>query len=658
MTSPGRKTEEVLPYGLWPAPFSPAQLFDLPAEPAHPFSLHGRLYWIQALPDEGGRIVLMRRDGHTDRCLTPAPFSLRTPVHEYGGRCFCLHGDRFVFNNHADGRLYTQPLGPDDAGASEATPLPLTPPDSRVAGFADLVSRGGHVIAVMESRVDGVENRNELVAVRIGAGEASPCVLAMGSDFIAAPTVSPDGRWLAWLEWNHPDMPWDRSRLLRAPVVEGDALSLGESEVVVDAPETTVSQPGFLSDGRLVFAMDSPDSDWSNLVCADGGRLHALTGEEGEFGEAHWVFGNARWRQVSADRLLAVCTGHAGDRLLSVDIAGAQPAREILRDAVLAQLSLSGGQLLLVASPEDRPSRILQLDSPFSESRTAGPVAAPLLASGYASPASLSCDTADGETAWAYHYAPYHPDHEGPAGALPPLLVMVHGGPTSRTSPAFHPLRQYFASLGFAVLDVNHRGSTGYGRRYRQRLIGGWGEVDVADVIACIDTLAEAGRIDPRAVFIRGGSAGGYAVLRALTRYPDRFAGGACYYGIGNLVTLAEITHKFESRYTDRLVGEDFDPERARQPDSRYHARSPVHEIDRLRTPLILFQGLEDKVVPPAVSREVVALLEKRGIPHAYHEYAGEGHGFRQAATRVDSLERETMFYQEILRATDSGGAR
>jgi dipeptidyl aminopeptidase/acylaminoacyl peptidase len=625
----------------------------LPAEPAHPFQLGDRVYWLQALPEDGGRVVVMGEQEGKDICLTPAPFSLRTRVHEYGGRCFCIYEDQLIFNNHADGRLYVQPLGTGVDG--EASPAPLTRKSQRIVGFADLTPLGNHVVAVMEETVPGGENVNSLVAIRVSDKPSDPVLLASGRDFYAAPTVDSGGQWLAWLEWEHPDMPWDRTRLMRARVSGAGGLSLEMAEAVVDGVETTVSQPGFLADGSLVFAMDGPDADWSNLYRWSGGQFHRLTDEAGEFGEAHWVFGQCRWRQVSENRLLAICSGHGGDKLLSVDIDGDSPTRECLSAAGLSHLFLRDDTLLLVEAPEDRPPHLLRYDPISGVAETVGCAPGPLLEQGYSKPRSLCCGSAEGESAWAYHYPPYHPDCRGPAGEAPPLVVMVHGGPTSRSSPAFHPLRQYFTSLGFAVLDVNHRGSTGYGRRFRQRLLGGWGEVDVTDVIACIDALAGEGRIDPGAVFIRGGSAGGYTVLRALTRFPDQFAGGACYYGIGNLVTLAQITHKFESRYTDRLIGEVFDPVGSLQPDSRYHTRSPVHDMGRLRSPLILFQGLDDKVVPPEVSREVVMQLKQRGIAHGYHEYPGEGHGFRQTGTRVDALEKETGFYRGLLGGSSSG---
>ena len=272
----------------------------------------------------------------------------------------------------------------------------------------------------------------------------------------------------------------------------------------------------------------------------------------------------------------------------------------------------------------------------------------------------IAYPTRDGERGYAYFHGPFNRRYRGPPDAKPPLLVMVHGGPTGRTTPEFHPLKQFFTSLGYAVLDINHRGSTGYGRAYRQRLLGCWGEIDATDIADGVNYVVEKNLADPALVFIRGGSAGGYAVLRALTRFPEMFSGGACYYGIGNLITLARITHKFEGYYTDRLIGEKFDPrtadDLARNPASRFVERSPVFHLDRLNSPLILFQGLQDKVVPPAISREVAECLDKKGIPYQYIEYENEGHGFRQLPNRVDSLERETAFFASIIRAKIAAG--
>lgn len=640
--------KEILPYGTWTSPVDTEALFSSAAEPAHPFLHGGRLFWLESLVDEGGRTALMTMQSGAPRCLTPSPFNIRSRVHEYGGRCFCVLGDSIVFNHFDDGRLYRQSLDPDNN--RDSRPEVVVTAGDDCCGFADLVSCGHTVIAVMEQSVAGAENRNTLVAIDVLNGAAQPVVLAGGADFYAAPAMNRSGTRIAWLEWDHPYMPWDCTRLLQADLSLPHTPRLRHRRMIVDDVNTAVSQPGFIDDDRLVFAMDSSEGDdWSNLFMTGGSGLERLTREQGEFGEAHWVFGNRRWAQVSPTELLAVCTSHEGDRLLRVDLARLQEPVCCLEAPVIGQLSPAGEGCVMVAASEDRQPRILRLEAPFAT--PSQPLASPhpLFADGYSEPASLHCLSPEGEDVWAYRYPPFHPDLSGPRDQAPPLVVMVHGGPTSRTSPAFHPLRQYFASLGFAVLDVNHRGSTGYGRRFRQRLLGGWGEIDVEDIVSCVDRMVALGLADPSAVFIRGGSAGGYAVLRALTEYPDRFAGGACYYGIGNLATLAEITHKFESRYADRLVGETYDPERASNPSSRFYTRSPVNSLDRLHSPLVLFQGEEDRVVPPAVSREVVAILAKRGITHAYHEYPGEGHGFRSKAVRIDSLTRETDFFRQII---------
>jgi dipeptidyl aminopeptidase/acylaminoacyl peptidase len=270
---------------------------------------------------------------------------------------------------------------------------------------------------------------------------------------------------------------------------------------------------------------------------------------------------------------------------------------------------------------------------------------------GHSEPKLIRFPTGNKEFAYGFFYSPFNRRFIAPAKSRPPLLVLVHGGPTSKAISELASLKQYFCSLGYALLDVNHRGSTGHGRKYRQSLLGNWGEFDAEDITSGIRYVVEKGWVDGELVFIRGGSAGGYAVLRSLTRYPEKFAGGACYYGIGNLITLSEITHKFEAKYTDQLIGEVFDREKSIHPESKFVKRSPIFQIEKLSSPIIMFQGLDDKVVPPDVSREVVEVLKERKIKHSYTEYSGEGHGFRQAATRIDALRKETMFFSEIIRA-------
>ena len=355
---------------------------------------------------------------------------------------------------------------------------------------------------------------------------------------------------------------------------------------------------------------------------------------------------------MSKHDIYAIATGHDGDTLYRIDAEGSGKAEKVLSEANISHLNLTDGRVQCVVSPENRYANIVEIDPSNNSFIHIGSSLEDRENENCSIPVAFSCSTRDGEETFGYLYRPYNSQFSAPENTSPPLIVMVHGGPTSRTDKAYRPLNQYFSSLGFAVLDINHRGSTGYGRAYRQRLRGCWGEVDALDIADAVNHLVNEGEIDGDHVFIRGGSAGGYAVLRALTEYPDMFAGGACYYGIGNLITLSEITHKFESRYTDMLIGETYSRESAKQPNSRYRTRSPIFYMDKLTAPIILFQGLLDKVVPPEVTKEVVQLLQSRQIQYEYQEYGDEGHGFRNAANRVDSLERETRFFVDILKSS------
>jgi len=637
---------EVRPYGLWQSNISVASIFNQPSAPAFPFRNGGHLFWLQALPEQGGRIALMREELEDSICLTPEDFNIRSKVHEYGGCCFCVCADAIVFNNFSDGGLYLQKL------ESDCPPELICACPEGTVGFADLVflQSFNTVVAVAERSREGLENQNLLVAVNLSDPEAGIHQLVTGADFYACPVFDQRKNRLAWFEWDHPYMPWDQSRLCVADLLlDNSQLSAQQVSVIVDQENKSVCQPGFLSDGSLIFSSDDSSNDWWNLYRWYSGKVTQLTEDKCEYGEAHWVFGQRRWCQVSDDMLVAVVTCHSGDQLVEINIDTDLLPKTLYKSASICHLNCSAEQILMVVTAEDRYGEIIQLEPQSATTSSVGPQSAITSPFGYSVAEPIEYPTRDGEKCWAYFYPPHNSKYQAPAGALPPLLVMVHGGPTSRTNAAFNPLRQYFTSLGFAILDVNHRGSTGYGRAYRQRLQGGWGEIDVMDIADGIEYLISIDRVDKNQIFIRGGSAGGYAVLRALTRYADLFAGGACYYGIGNLITLCEITHKFEGRYTDQLVGEVFDPETARMPGSLYIERSPIFEIEQLQAPLIIFQGELDKIVPPEVSREVVSALQARGIHYSYTEYEGEGHGFRRTETRIDSLEKEAGFFRDII---------
>ncbi len=629
-------------------------LFSRPGNPAYPFrDDKGQLCWLEPLTEEGGRLALKQQTVAGQRIITPADYQLRSRVHEYGGKCFCCVGDSVYFNNYSDGLIYRQSLHAD------TPPVAVVNPGKMRSSYADLFYSAALNAIVAVEEIDaqaGARNQNRLVLLSLDQIEpTTPQVLAHGADFYAAPCVSPSGDQIAWLQWQLPDMPWDSSQLVRANTISDNGeCSLDNIETVAGGESTSVCQPGFLQNGDLVFAMDQPGTNpngdnpqnfW-NLYRCDNTGVTAITQDLAEYGEAHWIFGQCRWVQAGASSLLAIATRDERDRLIQVDLQ--TKIQRIIGEplARLSQLSEAQGIFNCVAEYTDKPASIIDITHAGKVTALNSPRL--WIAQSDVAQAQLLCHpTRDGEQA----YANFYPAQGQKGEKKSALVVLVHGGPTSRSDASLSPLVQYFAQNGFAVLDVNHRGSTGHGRAYRQALLGLWGEIDACDIADAISYVVQHKDIDAGRVFIRGGSAGGYAVLRALTRFPELFCGGACYYGIGNLITLSEITHKFEARYTDQLIGETYSPETASLAESRFRSRSPIFDIERISSPLILFQGLDDKVVPPEVSREMVQTLERNGVAHDYIEYPGEGHGFRKAETRIDALRREVQFYEDILGA-------
>lgn len=653
------KTES---YGFWTGLFDVKALFEKPPTPMYPAARGDRFYWLEARAEEGGRVVLMQRDADgSERCLTPAGFSLRSRVHEYGGCPYTVTAEACYFVNDGDQRVYRQ------STAEGAEPVAVTPaPDNgRASMYIDLCPTpdGRHLVCVMERPRPDAENENLLAAIPLEAGAVhEPRILHRGRDFYANPALDPAGERIAWFQWDHPYMPWDRSEAMVADLAtDADGLRLENVERVAGGGDTSVCQLAFDGEGGLIMAIDgdgapgTPQNFW-NLYRWYDGDFTQLTFDDMEYGAPHWVFGDCRHVEL-ADHFLAVRTGADGDELVTIDKRSGR-VEGVETDAVdIKQLCRAGpDEALLIAAARDRSPTLIRW-----KHRRLTPVRKVqelLPADAVSRPRAVAFPAADGQTAHAYFYPPCNPRYRSPEGEAPPLLVMVHGGPTARCSNALDLTRQYWTGLGFAVLDVNYRGSTGYGRAYRQALLGEWGRRDAGDIVSGIDYVAGRGWINRDRVFIRGRSAGGYAVLSVLTGYPEVFAAGACYYGIGNLVTLAQITHKFEGRYTDRLIGEDYSPDSADAPGSRFRERSPIHAVSAMRSPVIVFQGLEDRIVPPDVSREIAGALADQGIDHDYVEYPGEGHGFRSSAANIDALERETAFFRKVLGAAIDAGAR
>jgi dipeptidyl aminopeptidase/acylaminoacyl peptidase len=634
----------VAPYGSWRSPIDAATVASSGRRLASPaIAGDGAIWWAEGRPDEGGRVVLMRRvPGSEPETVTPARVNVRTRVHEYGGGAWCLAGpDLVLFVDFADQRLYRQRLGEAPVAIS---PEPAAPSALRYADMRPSPD-GLTVVCVRERHGEG-EAVNEIVSLAIdGSGE--PQVLASGRDFFSFPRVSPDGSWLAWTCWDHPNMPWDGTELWVAPL--GDP---GQARLVAGGAEESVFQPEWSPDGRLHFASDR--DGWWNLYRArepgaelsgEEGAQVQLTEEEADFAHPQWLFGGATYAFLDNGALACVRCAGGEESLFLLEPEGWEPADLGLRFTSFGYPALSardGRVAFAAASPESEPA-IVVFDVERRETEIVRASSEEPVDPAYVSrPRPIEFATGEGETAYGFYYPPANPEFEAPEGELPPLIVESHGGPTSHATPLLDREFLYWTTRGIGVVDVNYRGSSGYGRAYRNKLRGTWGVVDTEDCLNAALHLAAEGEADRERLAIRGGSAGGYATLCALT-FHDAFAAGASYFGVADVEALARDTHKFESRYLDRLVGPY--PERA----DLYRERSPIHHVEQLRSPVILFQGLDDEVVPPNQAETMVAALERNGVPHAYLPFAGEAHGFRRSETNIRCLEAELYFYGRIM---------
>ena len=620
---------KTLPFGTWPSPITPDAIVADTIRLASVTLDSGRIGWLEGRPAEGGRNVLVRAD-EAGRAVdvTPAPFNVRSRVHEYGGGAYAVSGDHVWFSNFEDGRVYMQ--------AGTAAPAPLTAEGP--ARFADLtVDRGRRrLLAVREMHGDGAPPVNDLVAISIDDGSVR--TIASGHDFFAAPAPSPDGTRLAWLAWDQPDMPWDAAALWLAEL-DGDGVP-GAPFRIVGGSGRSAFQPAWSPDGAL-WCVTDPDG-WWNLHRWRDGEFRCMYRAENEFGKPLWQLGTTTFGFDADGRVVCTWRSDGAWRLGRLD-----PNSRLTEIpspwTSIDSLVVAGSTAAFIGGTPDRSAAVVSLDLDSGQSRVHRTSSALSIdASMLSRPEALTFPTdGDNEVAHGFYYPPCNASCRAPVGELPPLLVMSHGGPTGATSDTLNPATQFWTSRGFAVLDVDYRGSTGYGRAYRERLYGEWGVVDVEDCVAGALHLAETGRADRERLAIRGGSAGGYTTLAALT-FHDAFRAGASYYGISDLEVLAADTHKFEARYLDRLVGA--------WPADRdiYRARSPLHHASRLRCPIIFFQGLDDRVVPPNQAELMVDALDRQGLPVACLTFEGEGHGFRQAGTLRRCLEAELLFYARV----------
>lgn len=621
---------QLAPYGSWRSPITADSLLAGSIGLGSVCVSEGVVYWLEGRPAEKGRNVLVCQGANGEGIdVTPAPFNVRTRVHEYGGGAFCVAQQTIYFVNFADQQIYRQPL--------DGVPEKLTEqPDCR---FADLIWDGDRqrLIAVCERHQDGAEPENMLVAISLKDGAVTP--LATGHDFYSSPRLSPDGQSLAWLTWDHPHMPWDESQLWLAQFDPQGNLS--EIQCVAGEPGgESIHEPQWSPDGGLYFVGDR--SDWWNLYRYHQGKIEAVCPYPAEFAYPHWVFGLKSYTFADAQTILCTFNQEGAWQLGRIDLAQKQLTPFDLPYTDYSSLCTDGQTLWFIASSPTHPPAIVALDLVSQTPQILKTASELVVPAAYLSvPQAISFPTENGQMAHAWYYPPTNPDFQAPPGTLPPLLVKSHGGPTAAAGNGLSLKIQYWTSRGFAYVDVNYGGSTGYGRAYRQRLNGQWGVVDVADCVNVAKYLAEQGLADPNQLAIAGSSAGGYTTLAALT-FHDVFKAGASYYGISDLNALATDTHKFESRYLDGLIG----PYPAQK--DLYDRRSPINYVEQLTCPVIFFQGLEDKVVPPNQAEMMVNALKQKGIKVEYVPFAEEGHGFRIAANIKTALEAELAFYGQV----------
>ena len=624
----------VAPYGSWKSPIT-SELYASAYVGLSEVQLEdGTVYWNELRPKEQGRyvVVQLQTDG-TTHDITPPGFNARTRVHEYGGGSYLVDKGTVYFSNYSDQRLYRQKLG--------SSPEALTPlVDVRYAdGVID--HQSNRIVSVREDHTVKGEAVNTIVAVNLASGGPGE-VIVSGNNFYSSPRISPDGRQLAYLTWNHPNMPWDGTELW-VSTFDADGKPVNSQRVAGGLKES-VYQPEWSPDNRLYFVSDR--TGWWNIYRSNNGRAEAICPLEAEFGGPQWVFRQSHYGFASPRQIICIYTMKGGTHLARLDTVTGR-LEEILTPysggaRQIRDIAVGPDHAVFVGGSPTEADSIVQIDLRTPKLTVLRRSRNVTVDNRYLSiPRHVEFQTTNGLTAHSFYYPAKNPDYSAPASEKPPLIAICHGGPTGQTSTALRYSIQYWTSRGIAVLDVDYRGSTGYGRPYRERLNGQWGVVDVDDCVNGARHLVQNGEVDRNRVAIEGGSAGGYTTMCALT-FRDFFKAGASYFGISDLETFVKDTHKFESRYLDRLVGPY--PEKK----DLYRERSAINYVERVSCPMILFQGLEDKIVPPDQSEKFYKVLRDKGLPTAYIAYEGEQHGFRKSENIKRSIEAELYFYGKV----------
>ena len=647
--------KQIVPFGSWPSPLSAARV-TAGALRLDQIQLDGDdLYWLEGRASEGGRNVIVKRSPSGEIVdVTPPGCNVRSRVHEYGGGAYTVYCGTVFFSNFTDQRVYQQDPGDAPRPITEAAAAEASASQAAYADFRMDPPR---------SRLIGVRERNgenTIVAIPVDlsrrSASAKADVLVSGADFYSDPIVSPDGKFLAWIQWNHPNMPWDGTELWVA-LINPDG-SIGSRETIAGGSDESIFQPEWSPDSALFFVSDR--TGWWNLyqwrpstsLRARGSESDAVYPMAAEFGKPQWTFSMVTYAFVDENRIAATYTENGRWKMALIDPTARRFTPLDLPIEAIESIKARATQgteitdiYFIGGSPTDPPG--IYCYSTGGRLRVLRSSTTDAIAREWISVAEAVTYTVGNRDVHAFYYPPANPDVAAAANTPPPLIVATHGGPTGATLDVLDPKVQFWTSRGFAVLDVNYSGSTGYGRPYRDRLKGQWGIVDVEDAVGGARAMVAATKADPARLIIRGGSAGGYTTLAALT-FHDTFQCGASYYGISDLEVLQQDTHKFEARYNDSLLGP--------YPEAKaiYRERSPIHFTDRLSCPIILFQGLEDKVVPPNQSEMMAEAVRKKGLKVKYVTFEGEQHGFRKAENIIRCLEEELAFYRDVFGMIDA----
>ncbi|QUN04726.1 S9 family peptidase [Shewanella yunxiaonensis] len=628
-------TMKTAAYGTWESPLTADDVFGQSVVLGQMQSVDGAIYFSESDPAQAGQIGIKRLDDN-DKVVdvVPAAFGVGSRVHEYGGAPYLAIGNSVFASKMSDQLFYR--IAPDQP------PLALTPAGTR---HADCISypKGSRIICVREDHRGEGEAKASLVTINLNfAGEGDTFV--EGHDFFSSPAINADNTQLAWVAWDHPNMPWDNTQLW-----VGDLNRKGQiSNIRQIAPRHhgSLMQPMYAPDGQLYFIADY--DNWWNLyrVTAAGG-IEQVTQLKGEIGGPAWRFGQHAYAFENAHSVIFSYHQDGKVHLMRQDLTSGV-SEELATDFASVGQVISADKGVYFMGAKSTPEHGIYKVSGRGTELVYAPAIKGLEPDYISRPVAVSFDTNERQQAYGYFYAPTNPQYVAPKDTKPPLLMMLHGGPTAAASSAYSSAIQYWTTRGFAVFDLNYRGSTGYGRQYRKSLYGKWGVADVDDAVNAVKYLVDEGWVDPDKVAIRGGSAGGFSVLAALA-FHDTFKAGTSYFGISDIAVLAQETHKFESHYIDQLIG----PYPAAK--QIFHDRSPLYHLEGLNEPLLLLQGLDDKVVPPNQSELIYQAVKAKGVPTAFIGFEGEGHGFRKPANNIRSLQSELSFYGQVFGFTPAG---